>query len=146
MVQASLLGGFRNPFELVHVPSNKTVNAWAFLGAGQTSLVHCVVFPRLTWLCVASPAPSLLSCFHPSWRAAFMRNPVLLSVLGSLVSRGLFREPCSLEAQSNSPWARHSPASISQRCEPTSSQNGSPSKGRDLALTLRGKEARAGLF
>lgn len=99
MVQASLLGGFRNPFELAHVPFNKTVNAWAFLGAGQTSRAHCVVFPRLTWLCVASPAPSWLSCFHPSWRAAFTRNPVLFSVLGSLLSRGLFQKPCSLEAQ-----------------------------------------------
>lgn len=118
MVQVSLLGGFGTPFVLDHAAFNKTVNARASLGTGRTSRVHSVVFPSLTWLYVLAPAPVLLSGFYLSWRASSTRNTICQSWDPCWV---LFREPCSLEAQLSSLWTRHSLASTSQTCEPTSS-------------------------
>lgn len=71
MVKAASPGGFRNPFESVRAPV-KSVNTRASLGTQQTSLVHFVLFPRLTRLCVTPLAPVLLS--FPSQLENFLES------------------------------------------------------------------------
>jgi len=137
MVQVSLLGGFGNPFVLDHAAFNKTVNARASLGTGWTSRVHSVVFPSFTWLCVPAPAPVLLSGFHLSWRASSTRNPVLLPVLGSLSGPllGTLLSGGTAKLSVDQAFSGLHLPNVWTHI----SLNGSPSKGRDVALTLRGR-------
>ena len=122
---------------LDHAAFSKTVNARASLGTGRTSRVHSVVLLSPTWLCVPAPAPVLLSGFYLSWRASSTRNAILLPVLGSVLG------PLLGTLLSGGTAKLSVDQAFSGLYLPNMSThiilNGSPSKGRDVALTLRGR-------
>ena len=86
---------------------------------------------------VTAPAPILLSGFYLSWRASSTRNAILLPVLGSLLG------PLLGTLLSGGTAKLSVDQAFSGRYLPNMSThiilNGSPSKGRDVVLTLRGR-------